>query len=195
MFGALALFFWAMGGDAVGEAPVAVVAEAAVVATPQALAYTLLAGVEIPAPVLPRLQALAESYLAATGKPLVITDGTRRPETQAALMLRNLERGDDIVRNYANRSAAAQVREAWSAARKAGLDAAATLAAINAVITTQVAAGDFVSKHLRAGAVDVRCSDMSKAERATFKRLARSLDIAVVDESRTATPHFHLNFV
>ncbi len=100
MFGALALFCWAMGGDAVGEAPVV---EAAVVATPQAPAYTLLAGVEIPAPVLPRLQALAEAYLAATGKPLVITDGTRRPETQAALMLRNLERGDDIVRNYANR--------------------------------------------------------------------------------------------
>jgi hypothetical protein len=66
---------------------------------------------------------------------------------------------------------------------------------VNAVIVEQVAAGDFVSKHLRAGAVDVRCSDMGKVERATFKRLARSLDIAVVDESRTATPHFHLNFV
>ena len=110
-------------------------------------------------------------------------------------MLRNLERGDDIVRNYANRSAAAQVREAWSAARKAGLDAAATLAAVNAVITTQVAAGDFVSKHLRAGAVDVRCSDMSAAERKVFRKLARAQAIAVVDESRTATPHFHLNFV
>lgn len=186
MIGALALCCWLVAGDA----PAPETPEAAA-----APAYTLLAGVELPEPVLPRLQALAEAFLAATGKPLVITDGTRRPQTQAALMLRNLERGDDIVRNYANRSAAAEVRAAWLAARKAGLDAAATLASVEAVITKQVAASDFVSKHLRAGAVDVRCSDLSKAERATFKRLARELDIAVVDESRTATPHFHLNFV
>lgn len=196
MIGALALCCWTLGADAVVAPAGAEVAGTAGVDAPGAApAYTLLAGVEIPPPVLPRLQALAEAFLAATGKALVITDGTRRPETQAALMLRNLERGDDIVRNYANRSAAAQVRAAWLAARKAGLDAAATLAAVNAVIVEQVAAGDFVSKHLRAGAVDVRCSDMGKVERATFKRLARSLDIAVVDESRTATPHFHLNFV
>jgi len=36
---------------------------------------------------------------------------------------------------------------------------------------------------------------MSKAQRVAFKRVARQLGIAVVDESRTATPHFHLNFV
>lgn len=190
MIRALVLLYWAVAGEvpAAAQAPEA----PAAVAAP---AYTLLAGVEIPAPVLPRLQALAEAFLAATGKPLVITDGTRRPATQAALMLRNLERGDNIVRNYANKAAAAQVRAAWVAARKAGLDAAGMLAAVQAVIVTQVAADDFVSKHLRAGAVDVRCSDMAKAERATFKRLARGLDIAVVDESRTSTPHFHLNFI
>lgn len=195
MFGALALCCWVVAIDApvAKDAAVEAVAAAEGQAAPQA--FTLLAGVEIPEPVLPRLQALAAAFLAATGKPLTITDGTRRPETQAALMLRNLDRGDDIVRNYANRTAAAQVRAAWVAARKAGLDPAATLAAIHGVIAAQVAAGDYVSKHLRAGAVDVRSSDMARAERATFKRLARELGIAVVDESRTATPHFHLNFV
>ena len=195
MFEALALCCWVVAVDApvAKDEVVEAVAAAEALAAPQA--FTLLAGVEIPEPVLPRLQALAAAFLAATGKPLTITDGTRRPETQAALMLRNLDRGDDIVRNYANRTAAAQVRAAWAAARKADLDPAATLAAIHAVIAKQVAAGDYVSKHLRAGAVDVRSSDMTRAERATFKRLARELGIAVVDESRTATPHFHLNFV
>lgn len=158
-------------------------------------AYVQLPGVEIPAPVEPRLQALAAAYQQATGKGLVITDGTRRPETQAALMLRNLERGDDIVRNYANKSAAAEVQAAWRAARSEALDEAATLARLTSVIAKQVAAGDHVSKHLRAGAVDVRCSDMSAAERKVFRKLARAQAIAVVDESRTATPHFHLNFV
>lgn len=158
-------------------------------------AYTLVAGVQIPAPVEPRLRALAAAFLAETGQALVITDGTRPPATQAALMLRNLERGDNIVRNYANKSAAAAVQEAWRAARKEGADAEATLARLTAVITAQVAAGDYVSKHLREGAVDVRCSDMAEAQRKVFKRIAKQLGIAVVDESRTATPHFHLNFI
>jgi hypothetical protein len=158
-------------------------------------AYSQLEGVEIPATVEPRLQALAAAYLAETGRSLVITDGTRRPATQAGLMLRNLERGDDVVRGYANKRAAAAVQAEWAAARKAGADGAEKLARLTALIARQVADGDYVSKHLREGAVDVRCSDMSEAERAVFKRLARKLGITVVDESRTATPHFHLNFV
>ena len=158
-------------------------------------AYTLAAGVEIPAPVVPRLQALAEQYQAETGKALVITDGTRSPATQAGLMLRNLERGDNIVRNYANKRAAAAVLAAWKQAKAEGLTGEAMTARITGVIAAQVAEQDYVSKHLREGAVDVRCSDMSTAERGIFKRVAKKLGIAVVDESKTATPHFHLNFV
>lgn len=200
MLRTLALLCWTTAAPVAPAEPAARAeqvarAEEAAPAEPAAHPYELLAGVEIPASVLPRLQALASAFQAATGKPLVITDGTRRPETQAALMLRNLERGDDIVRNYANKSAAAQVQTAWAAARTARLDREATLAALTAVIAAQVAAGDFVSKHLREGAVDVRCFDMSRAERAKLKRLAHDFDIAVVDESRTSTPHFHLNFV
>lgn len=158
-------------------------------------AYSQLEGVEIPAAVEPRLRALATAYHGVTGKALVITDGTRRPATQAALMLRNLERGDNIVRGYANKRAAAAVKAVWDAARRDRLDAAETLAKLTAVITSQVADGDYVSKHLREGAVDVRSSDMSVAEKAVFVKAARKLRIAVVDESGTATPHFHLNFV
>ncbi|MBL9100560.1 MAG: hypothetical protein JNL82_06370 [Myxococcales bacterium] len=158
-------------------------------------AYETTEGVEIPAPVLPRLQALAEAFRAATGRGLTITDGTRRPAVQAALMLRNLERGDDLLRVYANRKAAQAVRAAWQAARKRKADRETTLARITEVIAAQVAVGDYVSKHLREGAVDVRCVDMSSADRTTFKKLARRMDIEVVDESDTATPHYHLNFV
>jgi hypothetical protein len=158
-------------------------------------AYTRNEGVEIPAAVEPKLQALAAAYQRETGKTLVITDGTRLPATQAALMLRNLERGDNVVRGYANKSAAAAVRAAWRAARDEGRGEAEKLAVIVEVIAAQVARGDYVSKHLREGAVDVRCMDMSRAERAVFRRLAREMRIAVVDESGTATPHFHLNFV
>ncbi|MDC0715835.1 hypothetical protein [Nannocystis bainbridge] len=174
------------------SAPLAVESAAASVVVVNA-DYSQAPGVEVPPAIEPRLAELAAAFHQATGKPLMITDGTRRPEVQAELMLRNLERGDDVVRNYANKSAARAVVEAYATARTAGR--AAALAALTAVIQAQVAAGDFVSKHLREGAVDVRCHGLEKRERAILKRLAKARGIAVVDESRTSTPHYHLNFV
>lgn len=174
--GQLALL-WALAGEPAG--------------TPADL--VALAGVEVPTAIAPRLAELAAAFREATGKPLVITDGTRRPEVQAALMLRNLERGDNIVRLYANKSAAQAVAAAYAQSR--GSARTEVLAALTRVIAGQVAAGDYVSKHLREGAVDVRCVDLDKGERATLKKLARARKIAVVDESGTKTPHFHLNFV
>lgn len=168
-------------------------ASAGAAVDPTTVDLVVLPGVELPAAIRPRVEELAAAFRRATGRGLVITDGTRRPEVQAELMLRNLERGDDIVRNYANKSAARAVAEAYARAREQGR--AALLSALTAVIRAQVAAGDYVSKHLREGAVDVRCSDLAASERATLKKLARARGIAVVDESRTSTPHYHLNFV
>lgn len=182
---ARALLLWALVGE-----PAAVDVAAVDVA---AVDLVVLPGVEMPAAIRARVEELAAAFRAATGRGLVITDGTRRPEVQAELMLRNLERGDDIVRNYANKEAARQVAEAYAQAQAQGR--AAALAALTAVIRAQVAAGDYVSKHLREGAVDVRCTDLAAGERATLKKLAKARGIAVVDESRTKTPHYHLNFV
>jgi len=154
---------------------------------------SVLPDVEMPAAIRTRVEALAAAFRRETGRGLMITDGTRRPERQAELMLRNLERGDDIVRNYANKRAAKAVAQAYARARTLGR--AEILAALTAVIRAQVKAGDYVSKHLREGAVDVRCIDLTAKERATLKRLARARGVEVIDESRTATPHYHLNFV
>ena len=158
-----------------------------------AVDLAVLPDVEMPAAIRARVEALAAAFRRETGRGLVITDGTRRPERQAELMLRNLERGDDIVRNYANKRAARAVADAYAQARR--LPRAELLAALAAVIRAQVQAGDYVSKHLREGAVDVRCTDLNASQRAVLKRLARARGVEVVDESRTPTPHYHLNFV
>lgn len=189
--GTIALL-WALAGEPASPAEVPN-PEGEAPAASEGAAYVLNPGVEVPAAIEPRLAELAAAFQAATGKRLVITDGTRRPEVQAALMLRNLERGDNIVRNYANKAAAREVAAAYARARAEGREAA--LAAVTAVIQAQVAAGEHVSKHLREGAVDVRCVDLDARERATLKKLAKARKIAVVDESRTSTPHYHLNFV
>lgn len=195
MSGTWIALLWALTGEpASGEAAAGEVVRASEGASDEAGGdYSRAPGVEVPPAIEARLAELAAAFRRATGKPLVITDGTRRPEVQAELMLRNLERGDDVVRNYANKSAARAVAEAYAKAREAGR--AAALAALTAVIRTQVAAGDFVSKHLREGAVDVRCLGLDRRERAILKKLAKARGIAVVDESRTSTPHYHLNFV
>lgn len=158
-----------------------------------AVDLAVLPDVEMPAAIRARVEELAAAFRRETGRGLVITDGTRRAERQAELMLRNLERGDDLVRVYANKRAAREVADAYHRARKLGR--AEILAALAAVIRAQVQAGDYVSKHLREGAVDVRCVDLDSRQRATLKRLARKRGVEVVDESRTATPHYHLNFV
>jgi len=158
-------------------------------------AYTRLPGVEIPAAIAARLAEFAAAFQRETGKALVITDGTRDPAVQASRMLRNLDRGDDIVRNYANKSAARVVRDAYVRARRERLPDSEVLAALTAVIRAQVAAGDYVSKHLREGAVDVRTHDLTRRELGVLRRLAAARDVEVVDETRTATPHYHLNFV
>ncbi|MFZ6178259.1 hypothetical protein [Nannocystis pusilla] len=194
MSGTWIALLWALTGEPASEAAAGEVVRASEGSTEEASGdYSRAPGVEVPPAIEARLAELAAAFRRATGKPLVITDGTRRPEVQAELMLRNLERGDDVVRNYANKSAARAVAEAYAKAREAGR--AAALAALTAVIRTQVAAGDYVSKHLREGAVDVRCLDLDKRERAILKKLAKARGIAVVDESRTSTPHYHLNFV
>ena len=155
--------------------------------------YYVKESVQLPAPILPRIRALAEAYLAATGQRFTITDGTRRPEDQAALMIRNLERGDDLG-IYANKAAAAAVRDAWLAGKAKDWSDAQVAASVTDVIRQQIAGGVYVSKHLREGAVDVRSYDMTAPMRATFLQLCKQHGVAVIDETGTSTPHYHLNF-
>lgn len=144
------------------------------------------AGIEIPPCVRNLLVRISDDFYGTTGKGLVVTDGTRSAERQARMLYLKLRDGEDIVRLYAAKSLAREITRAY--------EDDPTEAAILAVIREQVRSGDFISKHLRSGAIDLRTRDFSSGELSTLKSTIRSHGVQVVDETGTRRPHYHLNF-
>ena len=153
--------------------------------------YSLLPEVKLAPAIEGKLAQIAEAFFRRTGKPLVVTSGTRDPERQAEAMHELLRLGVDITKLYRNTRAAAEIARAFQEARAAGKPPAAAVRDLAAVIRRQIERGVFVSAHLRAGAVDVRNRDMSAAQRRAFlEGVAEVGGVAVLDEE--APPHFHL---
>jgi hypothetical protein len=145
-------------------------AEEAAPAEPAATSLRTASRASRSPPVLPRLQALAGGV--PRGDRQAAGDHRWHPPPRDAGRV-------DAAQPRARRRHRPQLRQqvgGRARSRRPGprrarprLDREATLTAITAVIAAQVAAGDYVSKHLREGAVDVRCSDMSRAERAKLQ--------------------------
>ncbi|MBL9027057.1 MAG: hypothetical protein JNL21_32980 [Myxococcales bacterium] len=139
-----------------------------------------------------RLAPIADAYHADTGRNVYVTSGRRTPEAQARAMYDKLEAGDDLS-IYKNKEAIADIKRAYESAKKAGKTPDEVCAAMAAVIEAQVTACVYISRHLFAGAVDVRSRDMSDEEKAAFRRaVAGQKDVTVILES--TPPHFHLEF-
>jgi hypothetical protein len=141
-----------------------------------------------------RLARIAERYFKATRKRLVVTGGTRTPARQAQLMHAKLERGEDIVKLYENKAAATEVRDVYRAVVARKVSRQGRIRAIRKRVEEQIARGAYVSKHLKAGAVDVRSRTMTPAQVAAFRAaVAKEVGVILMDERDTAEPHFHLS--
>ena len=150
--------------------------------------------VRMPERVRPTLASIADAYHERTGKQIRVTSGTRTPEEQAWLMYRKMRSGANIVRIYKATKAAQAIRRAYRRGRSEGLSEDAVIAKITAVIARQVNRGVYISRHLRAGAVDIGARGMSSEERTILKRVIRRHGVRVLDETKTRWPHFHLAF-
>jgi len=151
--------------------------------------YATLPDVSLSPRVADKLARIAEQYHRRTGKTLVVTSGTRDPESQAEAIFDKLSGGDDIVRLYRSKAAALEVKLAFDKNRIRGR--AAAVDAMAATLKKQIARGVFISSHLRAGAADIRSIDMSPVERRTFVDGALSTKgISVMYEA--IPPHFHM---
>lgn len=141
-----------------------------------------------------RLLRIAERYHEATRHRLIITGGTRTALRQAQLMHEKLEHGDNLLAIYP----AGPVRPIIAAYRAAKAKRGATrqkvIAAMRQTIESQMDRGVYISRHLQAGAVDVRSRGMN-AERyaALRKAVAAERGVVLLDERQTAQPHFHLS--
>lgn len=143
-----------------------------------------------------RLERIASRYYKATKKRLVVTGGSRTPVRQAQLMYDKLVHGDDIVALYENKAAATEVRNAYRDAVAKRLKRKATIRAMREVIEAQMTRNVFVSKHLKANAVDVRSWNMKgRLEQALKDAVKAEAGVTMMDERDGAEPHFHLNLL
>lgn len=141
-----------------------------------------------------RLERIASRYYKATKKRLVVTGGSRTPVRQAQLMYDKLVHGDDIVALYENKAAATEVRNAYRDAVAKRSKRKATIRALREVIEAQMTRGVYVSKHLKANAVDVRSWNVKgNLEQALKEAVKAEAGVTMMDERDGAEPHFHLN--
>lgn len=153
--------------------------------------YEVLPEVNLPTRVEDKIKALADRYHKRTGKNLVVTSGTRDASSQAEVIFDKLEHGDDIVKLYKNKAASLELVHLYQATKSAHRDRAAVVAILGDAIRAQMKKGVFISAHLRAGAADVRSSDMTAAEKRQFVDSVQQVGgISVMFEATPA--HFHM---
>lgn len=157
-----------------------------------ARSYRVLSGVRLTGDVKARVERLGRRYTKKTGRHLVVTSGTRSPLEQAAAMYTKLRRRHNLLRLYRKTALAKQVIRAYRKARRARLGRKATLYAMARVMRAQLARGEYLSLHMRDGAVDIRSRGLSRKQKRVFRRLVRQeRDIVLIKEERYP-PHFHL---
>lgn len=159
--------------------------------TPTVKHYSLKPDVILSAAVESKVAAIADAYHRRTTKDIVVTSGTRSAAEQAQAMYDKLELGDDIVKLYGSKKRVKQIKKAYDDGKAAAKSAPEIKADMTAVINQQIADGAYISKHLRAGAVDIRSRDMSATEKTAFREsVAEVGGMSVILE--TKPPHFHL---
>lgn len=140
-----------------------------------------------------RLERIAQRYFAATRRRLVVTGGTRTPERQAELMLEKLAHGDDLVALYENKAAVTEIRNLYRESAGTRQPKKQLVRAVRDAILAQMDKGIYVSRHLKAGAADVRSRDFKAAQEAAFRAaVADEPGVVLVDERASAEPHLHL---
>ncbi len=154
-------------------------------------AYEVLPEVNLPTRVEDKIKALADRYHKRTGKNLVVTSGTRDAGSQAEVIFDKLEHGDDIVKLYKNKQASLELVHLYQQSKGQKRDRSATLAVLADAIRGQMKKGVYISAHLRAGAADVRSSDMNATEKRQFVDSVQAVGgLSVMFEATPA--HFHM---
>jgi peptidoglycan hydrolase-like protein with peptidoglycan-binding domain len=138
-----------------------------------------------------RVGRIADEYFRRTGKNLRVTDGTRTAHDQARQIHNKIQLNDTGI--YRDQTSLAEIRRAYDVGVRAGKSRAQIINDMAAVIQAQVDRGVYISRHLRAGAVDVSVRGMTAADEREFR--ASVAAVGSTDVLReTRPPHFHLQF-
>ena len=158
--------------------------------TRKGTAYEVLAEVNLPTRVEDKIKAVADRFHKKTGRNLVVTSGTRDATSQAEVIFDKLEQGDDIVKLYKNKPASMELLHLYQLAKSGHKERSTTVPILAEAIRAQMKKNVFISAHLRAGAADVRSTDMTAAEKRDFVDAVSEVGgLTVMFEATPA--HFH----
>ena len=133
---------------------------------------------------------IAARFFLDTGRELVVTSGLRDANTQARAMYVKRSRGGSLVGLYRNKIAIGAIEQAYQQGVKKRQGADAIVARMAKVIAGQIARGVYISRHLQAGAVDIRSRTMSVRDHRAFRQAAAAEGARVLLERRP--PHYHV---
>ncbi len=153
--------------------------------------YKVESGVTVTATVKANVKKIADAYHTATKKTITVTSGTRSVSSQAEAMYGKLVGGDQLT-VYRDQVSAKEIKKAYDDAKKAKKAKTAIVKDMTTAIEAQIKKGKYISKHLKAGAVDIRSKDMTPTEKEEFKKAAKAVAKTVILE--TTPPHWHLQF-
>ncbi len=147
-------------------------------------------GVVIGPKVRAKLNTLGKHYYKKTRRKLVVTSGTRSPRRQARAMYSKLRAGSRLM-VYRNQDAITPIRRAYNKGRRKRWSRARIVRAMTKIIAGQVNRGVYISRHLKAGAFDIRVRGMRTKHKRAFRRAVEQTGgLTVVEERRP--PHWHL---
>lgn len=139
-----------------------------------------------------RVGRIADEYFRRTGNNLRVTDGTRTAHDQARQIYNKIQLNDTGI--YRDQTSIAEIRRAYDAGVRAGKSRAQIINDMSAVIQGQVDRGVYISRHLRAGAVDVSVRGMTAADERDFRASVAAASAGTEVLRETRPPHFHLQF-
>ncbi len=154
--------------------------------------YTLEEGVRLGPQMQGVILRIAEAFHRRTGRRLVVTSGTRSPLEQADAMYEKLLLGQRLTSLYHDHEAAMEIQEAYRRHRRERRERC--VAAMAHVIQRQLMRGRVISRHLLAGAADIRSRGLDRRERRIFEEIVAHMPgVSLLVEG--APPHFHLELV
>ncbi len=166
------------------------VVQNAQVALPVDRHYTVAAGINLSAGSEELVRQIADEYYRKTEASIHVTSGTRTPASQAQAMYYKLSNGDSPGL-YANQTAVNEIVQAYRGGVAAKKSRADVIGDMTLVIENQVARDVYISRHLRAGAIDVRSNNMTPDQKRAFREAVATVSGVTVIEERIP-PHFHL---
>ncbi|HRE87657.1 MAG TPA: hypothetical protein PK095_00840 [Myxococcota bacterium] len=150
-------------------------------------------GIEIKAELRPHIEAVARIYFEKTRRPLEITSGYRSPRRQAEAMYVKLAVGGSLAL-YKRQDLTRPLLDAYRQGRKKRWKKDRIVAAMAEVLQSQVERGQYLSRHMRGLAFDVRSTGMSAKQRQALLAAVREVgQMRIIRERRP--PHYHIEVI